>query len=75
MIITSSKCRPQNNEERFWLTVSPYQIRLSAFCNRSLLRDQFRGLLLPHAEVVITDVHHSLMLSDSLQREFILARG
>jgi magnesium-transporting ATPase (P-type) len=38
MIITSSKCRPQNNEERFWLTVSPYQIRLSSFCNRSLPR-------------------------------------
>ena len=27
----SSKCRPRNNAERFWLTVSPYQIRLSAF--------------------------------------------
>src|SRR5678815_2860944 len=31
MIITSSKCRPRNNAERFWFTVSPYQIRLSAF--------------------------------------------
>jgi hypothetical protein len=29
MIITSSKCRPRNNTERFWLTVSPDQIRLS----------------------------------------------
>jgi hypothetical protein len=26
------------NAERFWLTVSPYQIRLSAFCNRSSFR-------------------------------------
>ena len=32
-------------------------------------------LLLPHGEVVVTDVHRRLMVGDSLQREFVLARG
>src|SRR5215467_13856617 len=36
MMITSSKCRPRNNAQRFCLTVSPCQIRLSGFCNRSV---------------------------------------
>src|SRR5499433_4052526 len=31
MMITSSKCRPRNNAERYWLTVSPYQIRRPRF--------------------------------------------
>src|SRR5260370_1028205 len=31
MMMTSSKCRPRNSAGRFWVTVSPYQIRQLPF--------------------------------------------
>jgi hypothetical protein len=38
MMMTSSKCRPRNSAGRFWVTVSPYQIRQLAFVTDLKLR-------------------------------------
>jgi glucose-6-phosphate 1-epimerase len=67
MIITSSKCRPRNNAERFWFTVSPYQIRLSAFATDPEMELETRNDAQEpltyeealHTYFAITDIHQA----------------